>query len=425
MAYKPSYIVILFAVILIDYTAAIFIEKSNKPKIKKMLLLISLLSNIGILAYFKYYNFIFENISLILSEFGNQRPFRMMELILPVGLSFHTFQSIAYTIDVAKGKQKAEKHLGYFAGYVLFFPQMVAGPIEKYASLGTQLRNKVVYNYENFSNGFRLLLYGLFVKIVVADSIAWIPNAIFNNPDVYSFYDTWIGVLVFSIQIYADFFGYSTIAVGAARCMGINLMDNFNNPYFASTLIEFWKRWHISLTSWFREYVYFSLGGNKVTKWRWMINILLVFALSGIWHGASWNFLWWGLAHGILYLVEKPLDKVQFTKKIILVPLILLNFVIVSLVWILFRASDMKTAKVLFLRLFSTSVGTETLNISWEIPVILLLFLSLEIAFCKSRIDKFLTTQNIFVRWVLYTVLLFFLFLWSDINTKPFIYFKF
>ena len=185
MAYKPSYILILFAVILIDYTAAIFIEKEENPKIKKWILLFSLLSNIGILSYFKYFNFLKENIFFLLSVLGSHKEFSAMELILPIGLSFHTFQSMAYTIDVARGKQKAEKHPGYFAGYILFFPQMVAGPIEKYNTLGVQLRNKVIYQYENFSNGFRLMLYGLFVKVVVADSLANAPDQIFQNPESY------------------------------------------------------------------------------------------------------------------------------------------------------------------------------------------------------------------------------------------------
>ncbi len=425
MAYKPSYIYILFAIIIIDYTAALFIEKYDKPKIKKIVLAVSLISNIGILAYFKYYDFIFENVSLIMSEFGQKKTFRLLELVLPVGLSFHTFQSMAYTIEVARGKQKAEQHLGYFAGYVLFFPQMIAGPIEKYASLGAQLRDKVLYKYENFSNGFRLILYGLFVKIVVADSISWVPDRIFLNPEGYSTFDIWIGVMVFSVQIYADFFGYSTMAVGIARCMGINLMDNFKNPYFAPTIIEFWKRWHISLTTWFREYVYFPLGGNKVKTARWVLNILLVFGLSGLWHGASWNFVWWGLAHGILYLIEKPLDKIKITRGIILFPMIVLNFIIVSLVWVFFRAPDSKVTKQVFTRLFSNVTGTESIYIYWEMQVIIVVFLFFEILFRKSRVDKFLGDKTGMIRWGFYVVLLFLIFLWSDINTKPFIYFKF
>jgi alginate O-acetyltransferase complex protein AlgI len=420
MAYKPSYIFILFAVIIIDYTAALFIEKYENPKTKKVLLLISLISNIGILAYFKYFNFLLENMANLFS--GSFKP---IEILLPVGLSFHTFQSMAYTIEVARGNQKAERHLGYFASYVLFFPQMVAGPIEKYSSLGVQLRSRIEYHYENFSHGFRLMLYGLFVKVVVADSISWIPDVIFLNPEQYSSYDTWIGIFAFSVQIYADFFGYSTIAVGAARCLGINLMDNFRNPYFSISIPEFWKRWHISLTSWFREYVYFPMGGNKVKKWRWVLNILLVFGLSGLWHGASWNFVWWGLAHGILYLAEKPLDKINFSGKIIAIPMILVNFIIISIVWVFFRASDMKITKQIFLNLFSGKPGITLLEIPWEIPSIIVLFLFSEIIFRKSRIDKFLDNKNVFLRWGVYAALFFFIFLWSDINTKPFIYFKF
>ena len=424
MAYKPIYILVLFAVILIDYIAALFIENINDPKKKKLLLLLSLFSNIGILAYFKYYDFIFENISLLLSSLGSHKKFQLLELVLPVGLSFHTFQSMAYTIEVAKGKQKAEKHLGYFASYVLFFPQMVAGPIEKYSSLGVQLRNKIVYQYENFSHGFRLVLYGLLIKVVIADTISRIPDKIFGNPSLFSSYDTWIAVLLFSIQIYADFFGYSTIAVGLARCMGINLMDNFNHPYFSYSIPDFWKRWHISLTSWFREYVYFPLGGSRVKKWKWILNILLVFSLSGLWHGASWNFVWWGLIHGFLYLVEKPLDKVKITK-IMMLPMILLNFVILSLVWVFFRSPDIKTTKLIFSKLFSNETTDEKLYLPWDFWGVLLLFIALELLFRKKRIDVFFDDKNSFIRWGFYSIMIFIIYLWSDINPKAFIYFKF
>ena len=201
MAYKPSYILILFLIILIDYFAAYFIEKNKNNRVRKFILIVSLLSNIGILFYFKYYNFVFENISELLFGIGVYKKFTHLDSILPVGLSFHTFQSMAYTIDVYRRKQNTEKHLGYFASYVLFFPQMVAGPIEKYSSLGVQLRNAVVYNYENFSRGFRLFLYGLFVKIVVADSIGLEVDKVFADPNSYSIVDTWIGVLLFSVQI--------------------------------------------------------------------------------------------------------------------------------------------------------------------------------------------------------------------------------
>jgi alginate O-acetyltransferase complex protein AlgI len=425
MAYKPSYILVLFAIIIIDYTAAIYIERTSQLKMKRLILLLSLLSNIGILFYFKYFNFVFENLTLFLSNIGVQKKFPHLEMILPVGLSFHTFQSMAYTIDVSRGKQKAEKHLGYFAGYVLFFPQMVAGPIEKYSSLGVQLRNEIVYHYENFSKGFRLILYGLFVKVVVADSIAEVADKVFASPELYSACDTWIGVLLFSVQIYADFFGYSTMAIGIAACMGIHLMDNFNNPYFASNIVEFWKRWHISLTNWFREYVYFSLGGNHVKKLRWLLNILLVFTLSGLWHGASWNFVWWGLAHGVLYLLESPLDRITIKNKILLLLMTIINFLIVSLVWVFFRAKDFKTATTIYSNLLSTKDKSGILEVPYKIPLILISFFVLEIAFNKSRVDKYWETKNVILRWVFYSILIVLIFLYSEIKTKPFIYFQF
>ena len=218
---------------------------------------------------------------------------------------------------------------------------------------------------------------------------------------------------------------YSIMAVGIAKFMGINLMDNFKSPYFAISIIDFWRRWHISLTNWFREYVYFSLGGNKVMLSRWMINILLVFSLSGLWHGASWNFVFWGLAHGVLYLIQMPLDKIVFKNKVIVFLMILLNFILVSLVWIFFRAKDMKAVSQLFSGLYTNKTAAGNLILAEKIPYLLVLFLFLEVLFNKSRIDNWLENKKGVVRWSFYSILIAFIFLFSEIKTKPFIYFQF
>ncbi|HVD99612.1 MAG TPA: MBOAT family O-acyltransferase [Cytophagaceae bacterium] len=425
MAYKPGYILVIWAIVLIDYCAALLIERSVDQRRKKLLLAISLISNIGILAYFKYHNFLLESVEAIFDWSNHPRHFRMHELVLPLGLSFHTFQSMSYTIEVAKGRQKVEKHLGYFATYVFFFPQMVAGPIEKYATLGKELHKTIHFQYANISNGFRLMLYGLFVKVALADSLSVLVDPVFEHPEYYTTATLWISVFFFSIQIYADFLGYSTIAVGVASCLGIHLMDNFNHPYFSLNLIDFWKRWHISLTNWFREYVYFSLGGNRVNYFRWLRNILLIFALSGLWHGADWHYIWWGIAHGIFYLLETPLNGLAIKNKFIKVVMILSNFVLISWIWILFRAKDLKTAGFIFTNLFEKHEDKVFSEIPYKVFFLLIVFGAIEYFTRNKRFDQCLQNQSLVARWSTYTVLLFCVLLFCEIHSKPFIYFQF
>jgi alginate O-acetyltransferase complex protein AlgI len=287
MAFVPKYILILYIIIIIDYFSAILIENSDSPRKKKAFLVLSLLSNILLLAFFKYFNFLNENLASLLNLAGaNVEPFNLA-ILLPIGLSFHTFQSMSYTIEVYRGRQKAEKHFGYFSNYVLFFPQMVAGPIERYDRLGNELKKDHPPLYSNFAHGFRLILFGLFIKMAIADNIAPYVNEVYANPADYSTAQVWVSVLLFSFQIYADFFGYSTIALGSARLLGITIMDNFKTPYLSQSIGEFWNRWHISLSTWFRDYLYIPLGGNRVKVPRWCINIMIVFMVSGLWHGAS------------------------------------------------------------------------------------------------------------------------------------------
>ncbi|MEI8138144.1 MAG: MBOAT family O-acyltransferase, partial [Bacteroidota bacterium] len=276
MVFVPEYILILFLIIAVDYLAALTIERVG-GRLKLFYLVASLTANIGLLAFFKYFNFFNENLVSVFSLFGKEFHSSNLNIILPIGLSFHTFQSMSYTIEVYRGKQKAEKHLGYFANYVLFFPQMVAGPIERYDTLGNELKTVHKPLYQNFSDGFKLILFGLFIKMAVADNIAPYVNQIYADPLKYSSLQVLLSVFLFSFQIYADFFGYSTIALGSAKLLGINIMDNFKTPYLAKSVSEFWTRWHISLSTWFRDYLYIPLGGNRVKIPRWSINILIVF----------------------------------------------------------------------------------------------------------------------------------------------------
>ena len=362
MAFVPTYILILFLIIGIDFVSGIAIENSKNQK-RKLFLILSLLSNILLLCFFKYFNFLNENISGILNLFGQQFHPINLDIILPIGLSFHTFQSMSYTIEVYKGHQKAERHLGYFANYVLYFPQMVAGPIERYDRLGTELKQEHKPVYQNFSDGFKLILFGLFVKMTIADNLAPYVNQIYADPLKYSPSQVFTGLILFSFQIYADFYGYSTIALGSARLMGIRLMDNFKTPYLSKSVSEFWSRWHISLSTWFRDYLYIPLGGNRGNLLRWSINILIVFMVSGLWHGASWTFVIWGALHGVNLLAERFFNKVfnfkiKETWSLLNLLLLLKTFLVTTLIWVFFRAESFSKAKDVFQAL------TRTTNIS-------------------------------------------------------------
>lgn len=429
MVFVPKYILILFFIILVDYVAALTIEKVE-GRLKFFYLLASLAANIGLLAFFKYFNFLNENLVSVFSLFGKEFHPVNLNILLPIGLSFHTFQSMSYTIEVYRGKQKAERHLGYFANYVLFFPQMVAGPIERYDTLGNELRKEVKPLYQNFSDGFKLILFGLFIKMTVADNIAPFVNQVYNDPSQHSSGQILGAVFLFSIQIYADFFGYSTIALGSARLLGIKIMDNFKTPYLSKSVSEFWTRWHISLSTWFRDYLYISLGGNRVGIPRWCLNIMIVFMVSGLWHGASWTFVVWGALHGLMLLFERAASSLfKFEIKpewnFINVLLTIKTFVITSFIWIFFRAEDFTKAKLIMKGLVK----------NWQIPsvetsvtmavIMSVVIIVTDLFLYKGRFDLLLNRFKTPYRWAVYTVLLFFIMALSGTQKFTFIYFQF
>jgi alginate O-acetyltransferase complex protein AlgI len=338
-AVLPGYLLILFSLILVDYFAGLKIESTEN---KKVWLIVSIVINIGILSFFKYYNFFISNINYLSGS-----HFSLLHVVLPIGLSFHTFQSLSYTIEVYRGKQKAIKHVGYYALYVMFYPQLVAGPIERPYHLLPQLFQKHTFSSQNLYEGLRLMAWGFFKKVVIADRVSGYVDTIFDNPSNFNGGNIWVAVLFFTIQIYADFSGYSDIAIGAARCMGYNLSINFNRPYFAKNIADFWKRWHISLSSWFRDYVYIPLGGNRKGKTRHAINLLITFTLSGLWHGAGWTFIAWGLIHCIYVIVYNGFTGTRTPKNLkIQMPYIsyLITFICVYFAWIFFRASSLESA---------------------------------------------------------------------------------
>lgn len=346
---------------------------------------------------------------------------------IPVGISFYTFQTMSYTLDVYYGRILPEKHFGKFALFVSFFPQLVAGPIERFSHLMPQLKANQKFSYENLSKAFRLMLYGFFIKICIADNLAPLVDTIYEYGDQYSRLSNWIGNLGFGYQIYADFAGYSLIAQGAALSLGINLMDNFRTPYWSRGIGEFWQRWHISLSTWFRDYLYIPLGGNKVSKVRWIWNILLVFIVSGFWHGANWTFVVWGGIHGMLYLIERfviqPVTG-SSPNKFQNISTGLLTFVGVQLAWIFFRIDSLDSIPNHLTQLFHSN-GTEMLNLSNPVLIMFVLFLVSEIWLYNKRIDLALDKFPALARWSLYLFMIWSISAWGGVVNHPFIYFQF
>ena len=339
---------ILFTTV-ISYVGAILIKKSQRRGIQRLLLIISLISCLGVLIFFKYFNFMVESVVNIINMFSTQKyDFVALNIILPVGISFYTFQTLSYVIDVYNNKTEVEYNPFYYALYVSFFPQLVAGPIERSENLLPQFKNKEGIKKDNLVIGLQYILKGYIEKIFVADLLGIYVNKIFNN-----IYDAngmlvMAGAILFSIQILGDFAGYSDIAIGVAKLFNIDLMKNFDNPYKAKTIKEFWNKWHISLSKWLRDYIYFPMGGSRVPLWRWILNILVVFIISGIWHGAAVTFIIWGLMHAIYQIIgrltiglrDKLWNKMHISPKVIDVFRVCITYMLVCLAWIAFRSNS-------------------------------------------------------------------------------------
>ena len=428
MIFKPEYLLILLFTIIIDYYAGIWLEKSQ-GKQRKWLLVISIISNVGILAFFKYYQFFFENISHILGLWQIENPFPLMKFLLPIGLSFHTFQAMSYTIEVYRGNQKAEQHFGIYALYVMFYPQLVAGPIERPQNILPQFHKKQKYNWEQVKSGLMMMAWGLFKKIVIADRLAMVVDFAYQNPSEQNGLTLLLATFFYTFQIYCDFSGYSDIALGSARVMGFELMENFRTPYFSTSISEFWRRWHISLSTWFRDYLYIPLGGNRVSEWRRYFNQFFVFMISGLWHGAAWTFVIWGSLHGFYlilavlrdkYLPKLSLPNNLFGKSINLIS----TFILVMLAWVFFRAKGIQDALVVLkkIRLFSFSETIKTpLN---QIEMLISLGLIMFLLWKEFKYFQ-INTKNTFRFYglmVLFVISIYFL---GIFETNQFIYFQF
>lgn len=427
MYFNPVYVLILFYTITVDYLAGLKIEKNTgNKKFQKLWLYASLIANLGALVFFKYADFILQSFSSVLHIAQVDHSFSLLHILLPIGLSFHTFQAISYTVEVYRGNQKAERNLLDYSLYVMFFPQLVAGPIERPQRLIHQFKERHYFTYENFSIGAKWILWGLFKKMVVADNLAVIVDSVYNNPYGHSGWALILATILFAFQIYGDFSGYSDMAKGTAKILGFDLMINFNLPYFSKSLSEFWRRWHISLSAWFRDYVYISLGGNKH---KFLRNTFITFGLSGIWHGANFTFLIWGLINGLFVFLDKVLAKLPFKFPGILK--IVSTFILIDFCWIFFRANNLNDVIYIITNLFSNlSVETiKTINAerhTWFITMAMLGFMLSTEWFTKQKsVIGWWHSGSRFYKFIFLNTLLFLIIFFGVFEHRTFIYFQF
>ena len=424
---------LIFLSTIVDYTIGLNILKQDSEKKQKLLLWCSVLFNLSLLGFFKYYNFFIDSWIDLFNSVGYEiKSVWTLNIILPVGISFYTFQTMSYTIDVYRKKLEPTKDFISFASFVSFFPQLLAGPIERASSLIPQILKKREFQYEQGVQGLRLMLWGMFKKVVIADSLAPSVDIIFSNYQAYSGGILWLGAIYFGIQIYCDFSGYSDIAIGTSKLFGIELKSNFKFPYFSRNIGEFWRRWHISLSSWFRDYLYIPLGGSKEGKWKSIRNIFIIFLVSGFWHGANWTFIFWGLFHSIIFLPSFIFNTNRtYTSSIIGENTILptpkeflkvgKTFLLVTIGWVFFRSETIGDSfNYLNQMVFNFDLPSSfRFGLVW---VSLILFLDYMLRKDEREIFK----TSIILRYIIYLVLSLMILLWGFAETgKEFIYFQF
>lgn len=432
-AWRPIYLFLIVYSTVVDYIVGLKIAETEDKSQRKILLAISLISNLGLLFIFKYYNFFSQSIQAIVTTLGVTLELPTSDLVLPVGISFYTFQTLSYTFEVYKGNIKPEKNAGIFALFVSFFPQLVAGPIERPQHLLPQFKQQFEFDAQRISSGLRLMLWGMFKKVVIADQLAQHVNSVYNNPEDAFGLAVIFATYGFALQIFCDFSGYSDIAIGAARIMGFDLRLNFKLPYMATSIPDFWRRWHISLSTWFRDYVYIPLGGNRVPAKRMYLNLMIVFVVSGLWHGANWTFVVWGFVHGLMMILSVWTSD---TRRSLLKRLgiseyprletrlkIFTTFHLVVFAWIFFRANSLSDA----LTLIRNSVQMT----SQDGLVLLLLFVLIFLVCGLEPLQKFREVGDYFqtkptqIRWAFYIVCALLILNFGVTNEIPFIYFQF
>lgn len=443
MSWKAEYAILIMISTLAGYFTSQQIEKAETTGKKKLFLSISLIANLGMLFGFKYFNFFNESISRFLQSISIPFHPLTLKVLLPVGISFFTFQTLSYSIDVYRGKIKPEKNLGKFALYISFFPQLVAGPIERAENLLPQLHEKHYFEYKRVTDGLKLMLWGFFKKVVIADRLAIVINTVYNNVGDYTGIPLLLATVFFSFQIYCDFSGYTDIAIGAAQVMGVRLMDNFKRPYHSKSPAEFWRRWHISLSSWFQDYVFNPLY-LKISKlsylknWSYKIKhtfsfgatVLIGLPLLGLWHGANWTFVLFGAYHGIFvlvyYLTRRWWDKLHYLLRIGL------TFSIISFSWVFFRANSLSDVVYVLKHLFTGwnlnfyQVHLNVSEIGLIITILFIIFMEI-VHFLQRhiRMRMFLSDKPIWLRWTVYSVIVLGILIFGEFEGTPFIYFQF
>lgn len=454
MSWNPKYAILIASSTVVTYLSGIAItavnrksslDGSRKNIFKKSIVAASLLFNLGILIIFKYADFFLGNVYAFMNVLGIQVTERRLDLLLPVGISFYTFQALSYTIDVYREKIDAERSLLKYALFVSFFPQLVAGPIERTSNLLTQIRRietESRFDFENVRSGLLLMFWGLFQKLVIADRAAILVDTVYNNYTAYGLLSITAATIAFAFQVYCDFDGYTNIARGAARVLGIRLIKNFRQPYLASNIQDFWRRWHVSLTSWFTDYLYIPLGGSRKGIKRQLLNVLIVFTVSGLWHGASWNFVVWGLLHAIYQcagILRRKFLKLKESTSLSFVRNLwkkLITFALVDIAWIFFRANDMKVVRGIFVQMITHPgvsslfhMGLNTVNMIVLLAGLIVL-LTVDVLHEKNiSVFNFVYKKPVWLRWILYALLI-----WScimfgiygiDYTSSQFIYFQF
>ena len=420
---------LIFISTVVDYFVGFNIPKQDSKKKQKLLLWCSVLFNLIVLGFFKYFNFFVDSLVDLFSSIGYEiKSVWTLNIILPVGISFYTFQTISYTIDVYKKKLKPTKDFISFASFVSFFPQLVAGPIERASNLLPQILNKREFNYEQGVQGLRLILWGMFKKVVISDSLAPMVDDIFSNYQDFGGGTLWLGAIYFAFQIYCDFSGYSDIAIGTSKLFGFELMLNFKFPYFSRNIGEFWRRWHISLSTWFRDYLYIPLGGSRYGKWKSIRNIFIIFLVSGFWHGANWTFIFWGMFHAILFIPSFLLNtNRKYTTSMIAENTFLpspkeffqtgITFMLVLLGWVCFRSKTIGDSLNYLIKMFSSENFLKIEFKSFFLYVLIMILFDFTLLKFKLKCK--------FARWLFYLALMILIFNHFKISGENFIYFQF
>jgi alginate O-acetyltransferase complex protein AlgI len=430
MFWKVEYALLMFSTTVLNYFTALEMEKQVLKKDRKFILIFSLLFNLGLLVFFKYFNFTSQFLTNITGLLDINLNFPLLDLLLPLGISFYIFQMLSYTVEVYHGRQEAEHHFGFFALYVSFFPQLLIGPIERYQNLGLQLQQRMKFDNSNLVNGFRLILYGLFIKMVIADNLAFYVNRVYEAPGTFSSFDIFISWVFYSFQIYADLHGYTLIALGSALLIGIQLSENFKSPYLSRSITEFWQRWHISLSYWFRDYLYLPLGGNKRGRIQWIFNVALVFMVFALWHGPRLTYIIWGGIFTLFILLEYfvfngKVGKVNRPFKPFHLSKVFLIFILLTFAWIFFRSESVLDAFQMMHYAMTDHSVSDQLNVKAIVWALLSLFILSDVYLYNTRYDKALEKLPWPLRWLNYAFLIFAIISFSAVDHIPFIYFQF